>query len=69
MLAILTENKTLKMAYFIFASLAAFSRVYLSQHFLMDAMAGSIIGILTVIISIIIFGRFKNPWFERKINL
>ena len=40
------------------AALGAFSRVYLSQHFLIDVCAGSIIGFITPLI-IFYFGRKK----------
>lgn len=45
-LASIINNKLLKFIFFIFALLTAFSRVYLSQHFLIDIYFGAIIGIL-----------------------
>lgn len=52
-LSLLTENKSLQFSYFILALLVGFSRIYLSQHFALDVLVGSIIG---VVVSII----FKN---------
>jgi membrane-associated phospholipid phosphatase len=49
-LALITENTKLKLIYFILSLLVAFSRVYLSQHFLVDIYAGSIIGVVTAIL-------------------
>jgi membrane-associated phospholipid phosphatase len=46
-LALLTNNKILKFALFAIALLIAYSRVYLSQHFLNDIYAGSLIGVLS----------------------
>ena len=43
-LALITENRLLKFLMFVLAFLIGFSRVYLSQHFLNDVYAGSLIG-------------------------
>lgn len=43
-LAIITENKFLKLFFFLLAFLGAFSRMYLSQHWLVDITVGSLIG-------------------------
>jgi len=47
--AIVAKQNWLKFLLFILACLVAYSRVYLSQHFLIDTMAGSFIGIVTAI--------------------
>lgn len=47
-----------KFTCFSLASLVGFSRIYLSQHFLEDTLAGSAIGILSVIIIIPIIKRY-----------
>ena len=38
------KSKLLLLVFFIFALLVAYSRIYLSQHFLIDVFAGSLIG-------------------------
>lgn len=43
-LAFMTKNQGLKLLIFLVAGLTAFSRVYLSQHWLNDITAGSLIG-------------------------
>jgi len=43
-LVFITENKLLKFVFFMLAILSAFSRTYLSQHWLVDITIGSIIG-------------------------
>jgi membrane-associated phospholipid phosphatase len=45
LLALYTQNNFLKFFYFVVVFLIAYSRMYLSQHFLQDVYAGSIIGI------------------------
>ena len=42
----------------LFAALAAYSRVYLGQHFPTDALAGMCIGILSAVLSLLIYRRF-----------
>ncbi len=44
-LAFSSRNQLVKMMFFFIAALAAFSRVYLSQHWLNDIVAGSFIGL------------------------
>jgi|TARA_B110000093_G_scaffold183276_1_gene233163 membrane-associated phospholipid phosphatase len=48
-LALLTKNKKLGTAYMIIACIIGFSRTYLSFHFLMDIVAGSLLGVLTTL--------------------
>jgi membrane-associated phospholipid phosphatase len=54
-LALLSANRYLKFFFFIVAFLSAFSRTYLSQHWLVDITAGSIIGTITAIAFYYIF--------------
>lgn len=54
-LALITPNKFLKIVYFVIAFNAAFSRTYLSQHWLVDIMAGSIIGVFFATVLYFIF--------------
>ena len=65
--ALITRYNWLKFALFILASLVAFSRVYLSQHFLADIMAGSFIGVLTVIGCYPVLNSFQNNWLNKNI--
>jgi len=69
-LALILENRFLKFLMFITALTVGFSRIYLSQHFLNDVYAGSLIG---VIISFIIYQfvflseRTKNiSWMDKS---
>jgi membrane-associated phospholipid phosphatase len=45
-LAILTNNKGLKILFLLIAYLAGFSRMYLSQHFMVDVYVGAIFGLV-----------------------
>ncbi len=44
-LAFLARKDWVKFVYFLLAVIIAYSRIYLSQHFLIDVLAGSVIGI------------------------
>jgi len=61
-LALISDNRYIKLACFFLACLVAFSRVYLSQHFLIDIFAGSIIGSAGAIIFYQIFYHSNRKW-------
>jgi membrane-associated phospholipid phosphatase len=54
-LALLVKNKSLKFALFLMALLIGYSRIYLSQHFLEDVVAGSLIGVVITAIAFLYF--------------
>jgi membrane-associated phospholipid phosphatase len=56
-LAAFTQQKILKIVLFCTAIVVAYSRIYLSQHFLVDAFAGSIIGVLSALVTGIFFNN------------
>lgn len=66
-LAFSTENKLAKLIFFIIAINAAFSRMYLSQHWLVDVLTGSLIGITYAII--LYFTFYKSDRFHIKLNI
>ncbi len=49
------SKKRLKLLFFLFAFLVGYSRIYLSQHFLVDVYFGSIIGTIFAIVIYIMF--------------
>ena len=63
-LASIITSKFWKIVLFCTAVLVAYSRVYLSQHFLVDIYAGSIIGILSATIVIIFLDKQNNNWLD-----
>ena len=68
-LALISKNNIIKLCCFLLACLTAFSRVYLSQHFLGDITAGSLIGILIVTLVYFLLKRLKNPLWETSIQM
>jgi membrane-associated phospholipid phosphatase len=67
-LALLTKRSTLKFGLFFLALLVAFSRVYLSQHFLIDIYAGSVIGVLCVPFIKMLFEKIDAIWIDKSIQ-
>lgn len=71
-LALITKNIFLKIIFFMFALIAAFSRTYLSQHWLVDITIGSLIGTITatlfyfVVINNTKFDKLNKPFFNLK---
>jgi len=59
-LALLFQRKTTDLLFLVLAILIAFSRVYLSQHFLMDVYVGSIIGVSFTLFFYHVF--FLSSW-------
>jgi len=70
-LAVVTKKNGLKPLFFVFALLTGYSRVYLSQHFLMDVVAGSILGVgfVTLALHTLIKASDRNPKSHWNITL
>ena len=66
-LAFSTESKMTKVLFFIIAINAAFSRMYLSQHWLVDVFVGSLVGVTYAILLYFIF--YKNERFDMNLNI
>lgn len=66
-LALVSKNNILKLFFAVLATLTAYSRVYLSQHFLIDITAGALIGIAFIVVFWIWFGKINVKWFENSL--
>lgn len=66
-LAIFADSKIWKIMLFCLAVLVAYSRVYLSQHFLIDIYAGAIIGVLSGILMAIIYSKGNAKWLDKSL--
>ena len=64
-LAFYTRKQGLHFLYFVLALLVGFSRIYLSQHFAIDVLAGSAVGILAVITCKYLFEKLPYKWFNK----
>jgi membrane-associated phospholipid phosphatase len=63
----LVTPRVVKLFMVIAAILVAFSRIYLSLHFLEDVLAGSFIGTAAAIASIYLTDRIKGEWAEKTV--
>ena len=66
--ALVVKQKWLKLCLFVLACLIAYSRVYLSQHFLGDILAGSLIGVITAIVCYPWIYSYNKDWLNKKLS-
>lgn len=59
-LTYLVRNKYFSLLMLFLASMVAMARVYLGQHFLSDVGAGSVIGVMGVVIAVYLVDRFRS---------
>jgi membrane-associated phospholipid phosphatase len=67
--AIVSKNNLVKVLMLILACLVAFSRVYLSQHFLADIFAGSLIGVITATLCYFWIYSLKSEWLDKNLKI
>ncbi len=67
MLALISPSKWLKLFWFFMAALVAYSRVYLSQHFLIDVTAGSVFGTVILLLVFLWMMKWKKPWLDTSL--
>jgi membrane-associated phospholipid phosphatase len=70
-LIFLSKKSWLKVVWLLLACLIGFSRIYLSQHFLIDVEFGSLVGVISMTIPILWFekrypDKLNDPLFHRK---
>jgi membrane-associated phospholipid phosphatase len=63
-LAIISRNRYIQVICFILACIVAYSRVYLSQHFLVDIFAGSLIGVTGTLALYPLFYNKNMKWHQ-----
>jgi membrane-associated phospholipid phosphatase len=66
--AYIFTNKWIKIFLLLVACTIAYSRVYLSQHFLIDIAVGSFIGVLSATVLSYYVQLFKAKWLEMNLN-
>ena len=67
MLSLLVKNSRLKLAFIAIALVVGFSRVYLSQHFFIDVVAGSIFGVVSIFIAHYYFSKSQISWLDHSV--
>jgi len=67
-LTLIFNKKTwLTPIFFILAVLTAYSRIYLSQHFAEDVLAGSLVGVLMTLLVYYFYQRKSYAWEEKSV--
>lgn len=66
-LGIMVKNNLFKFACFIFALIVAYSRVYISQHFLEDIYVGSVVGVIMPLMLYNIIYCSEKKWLKSSI--
>lgn len=67
LLCLYTSNRWLKLLYLVLAVGVGYSRIYLSQHFLADVVAGSLIGVLAATLCYYTSIKWSAPWLDNSI--
>ena len=67
-LSFFTKRPSLHFLYFILALLVGYSRVYLSQHFTIDVLAGSFIGVSVTILCKYYFDKKPLKWADGSLR-
>lgn len=66
-LSLMTRDRAVKILSLILAIIAAFSRVYLSQHFMHDVLAGAFIGTLAALAAHHLLENVNNKWIGQNV--
>ncbi len=67
LLAFFVKSNLLKALFLLMAVITGFSRIYLSQHFLGDTVAGSVLGIFIAVMVYSLFQNCKTVWLDNNI--
>lgn len=66
-LALMTKSKVVQITCFILALGVAYSRIYLSQHFLMDVVGGSAIGMISAWLIWHWIKQYQAEWLDKSV--
>ena len=67
MLALISPGKWLKLFWFFMAAVVGYSRVYLSQHFLIDITVGSLIGTTIIFLMFWWISKSDKLWLDKSL--
>lgn len=67
MLALITKNNTAKLIFFFGAVIVAYSRVYISQHFIVDITVGSILSVLFMGFAFFWVEKWGKTWLDNSL--
>ena len=61
-----TKNRAWQVLYFVLAVLVGFSRIYLQQHFAIDVLVGSLVGVLVTMGCKYMLDKFPIKWIDNS---
>jgi len=67
-LAYFTKRPLLHFLYFVLALLVGFSRIYLSQHFVLDVLVGSVVGVAVTVSWQFYFEKLPLKWADGSLR-
>jgi len=67
-LALISKNNGIKILCAVLAATVAYSRVYISQHFMVDITVGSVIGIILTFIIFYWSTKWGKAWLNKSLN-
>jgi len=67
-LSFFTRRKPLHFLYFVLALLVGYSRIYLSQHFAIDVLTGSFVGVSVTILCRYYFDKYPMKWADGSLR-
>jgi len=65
-LTFFTKNHAWQVLYFVLAVLVGFSRIYLQQHFAIDVLVGSLVGVLVTMGCKFMLDKFPIKWIDNS---
>ncbi len=68
LLAFISEKEPIKISALLVSFIISYSRVYLSQHFLVDILAGSFLGMITILFFYWYFHTLKATWLNKPVQ-
>ncbi len=66
-LALIFKKRWLSLLFFVMAALVGYSRIYLSQHFAIDVLVGSAIGVISAWVCYPLLEKMDNKWGKKSL--
>jgi membrane-associated phospholipid phosphatase len=66
--AFVSDREPIKISALLVSFIISYSRVYLSQHFLVDILAGSFLGMITILFFYWYFHTLKGTWINKPVQ-
>jgi len=68
LIAFISDREPIKISALLLSFIVSYSRVYLSQHFLVDILAGSFLGMITILFFYWYFHTLKGTWINKPVQ-